>query len=322
MATIAYAAPQQEVLATSRMPQNMRMTWESWDGTVWDIANGTEGVALMNGVRGLNMPEVTRHTQTSPAVHGSRRTGWIANEREVFWPVLVYKPIGDPNWHELDSKFWRSMHPDKPGTWTVTDPDGRTRKLSCVYKGDSGHVTDVLPSVTGWEKYGIYLAAEQPFWTGEVIRRGWSASSSLNFFTGNGDGKKYIASASSTSKANITNPGDLDAWPKWTVIGPSTSTTIGIPGRTITIPFNIPAGKAVEIDTNPAKQTILYGDYMASTTSAFGTIKNTVNKFADMGAIDFAPINAGEKVPLTITINGTGVCLMEIVPRHFRAWGI
>ena len=40
MASIVYAAPPVDMLAVARLPQGMRMTWESWDGETWDIANG------------------------------------------------------------------------------------------------------------------------------------------------------------------------------------------------------------------------------------------------------------------------------------------
>jgi len=320
MASIVYAAPPVGALASARLPQGMRMTWESWDGTVWDIATGAEGVALMPGVRGLNMPPVRRHTQASPAVHGSRRTGWIAEEREVFWPTLVYKEPGEQDWAKLDGAFWRSMHPDRPGKWSVTDPSGRTRILTCVYSNDSQHATDILPSIKGWEKYGIYLAAEQPFWVGEVIRRGWSGSGGTSFF-GSGAPNFNISTASSASTATINNPGDLDSWPKWTVVGPSTETTIGLPGQQIEIPFNIPAGKALVVDTDPQRQTVVYGDWVPNTLTGFGTIANGVSKFSDMGAMTFAAVPAGEAVKLKIVINGSGIVLMELVPRHFRAWG-
>jgi hypothetical protein len=98
-------------------------------------------------------------------------------------------------------------------------------------------------------------------------------------------------------------------------------TTIGIPGRTISVPFNVPAGKALEIDTDPRRQTVLYGDWVPDPIGGFGRVVNPVSRFGDMGAIDFATIPAGEAVPLSIVINGSGVVLMELVPRHFRAWG-
>jgi len=320
MASIVYAAPPVDMLATARLPQGMRMTWESWDGQLWDIATGAEGVALMPGVRGLNMPPTKRHTQTSPAVHGSRRTGWITAEREVFWPTLVYRESGVYDWAQLDGDFWRSMHPDRPGIWSVTDPSGNLRKLTCVFDNDGGHSTEILPSIQGWERYGIYLAAEQPFWTGERLRRGWSGAGGSSFF-GTGAPAFNISTASSASTATIGNPGDLDAWPKWTIVGPSTTTTIGIPGQVIQVPFNIPAGKALEVDTDPSRQTVIYGDWSQNVFTGFGEISSQVSRFSDMGAVEFAPIPAGEAVPLSIVINGSGVVLMELTPRHFRAWG-
>lgn len=303
---------------------SIEMTWTSWDGTEWDLVSGRQGVALQSGVRGLNMPSLTRYAQTSAGVHGSRGTGWIAKEREVFWPTLIYKPSGDPTWGELDGLFWRSMHPERPGTWTVTGPAATSapRTLSCTYESDGGHSLSKIPSVRGWETYGVYLTAEKPFWMGERVKRSWGTRTPTNFF-GSGAPSFNISSGSSVSTATVSNPGDVDAWPEWTVVGPIKSGSIGLNGRSVNIPFNIPAGKAVYVDTDPSKQTILYGDWIVDPTTLEGRMANTADRFMDMGQIDFAPIPSGEDLPLQLTLAEPGVgagVVMHLTPRYFRAW--
>lgn len=293
------------------------MTWTSWDGAVFDLVTGLQGVALQSGVRGLNMPPITRYSQTFAGIHGSRGTGWVAKEREVFWPILLYKPVGDPTWGELDSLFWRSMHPERPGTWSVKGPtyEAETRTLSCSFQSDGGHAMSAIPSIRGWERYNIYLAAEKPFWMGPTIRRSWGAGSPAPFFSE----KLTISSGSSMARATVTNTGDLEAWPEWTIVGPVDSASIGLNGRAIQVPFSIPAGKALRIDTDPTQQTIRYGDW----DPAKLVLGNDIDRFEDMGSISFTPVPAGKDVPLALTIqapgSGAGV-RMSLTPRYFRAW--
>lgn len=301
---------------------SIEMTWTSWDGTVWDLMSGRQGVALQKGVRGLNMPPVAHYSQTSAGIHGSRRTGWVAKDREIYWPTLIYKPTGDPTWSELDSRFWRSMHPGRPGTWSVRGAaaNSELRTLSCTYESDNGHAMGSVPSVRGWETYGIYLSAEKPFWLGPRIIGNWNPKSPSSFF-GNGGPPFYISSGSSRDSATVTNPGDLDAWPEWTVIGPTPSTTIGLNDRLITVPFDIPEGKALRIDTDPLRQTVMFGDWVDNSDG--GVLRNAVDRFVDMGRIEFTPVPSGKDLPLRIEFGASNPAAgvrMRLTPRYFRAW--
>lgn len=319
MAQLLFASPPtQPPIETPRVNPTIGMTWTSWDGTVWDLVSGAQGVALQSGVRGLNMPSITRYTQTFAGVHGSRGTGWVAQEREVFWPVLLYKPTGDPTWADLDALFWRSMHPERPGTWSVKGPSphAETRTLSCKFQSDGGHSMGAVPSVRGWERYNVYLAAEKPFWLGPTISDSWGPGAPTPFF----GAQLTISSGSSTATATVSNPGDLEAWPMWTIIGPVGSASIGLNGRQISAPFAVPAGKALRIDTDPTRQTIRFGDWDAAKQE----LRNGVDRFTDMGNISFTPIPAGQNLPLQLTLQEPGTTagvLMSLTPRYFRAWG-
>jgi len=163
MVNVVYAAPFAPPVTSHPEWSGMVMKWVGWDGSEWTISDPSQGVVLLSGVRGLNMPPTKRHTSTSPALHGSRRRGWITDEREVFWPVKVFSDGGSAEWLAHERAFWRTMHPDKPGVWSVTQPSGETRTLTAVYDNDGGQEFDVIPSLTGWMNYGVYLAAEQPF---------------------------------------------------------------------------------------------------------------------------------------------------------------
>jgi hypothetical protein len=227
--------------------------------------------------------------------------------------VKVFSDGGSAEWLAHERAFWKTMHPDKPGAWTVTQPSGETRTLTAVYDNDGGQEFDVIPSLTGWMNYGIYLAAEQPFWAGTTISGAWAAAPTTDFFGGASKGPVFhISSGSTFAKASLTNPGDVETWPVYTIVGPCTAATAG----GVSVPFAVPDGKAVRIDTapGPLSQTALYGDWVD------GQVVNTVDRTRELGAIDFTPVPAGGERPLSIDMTGAGQIIAEITPLYFRAW--
>jgi hypothetical protein len=206
---------------------------------------------------------------------------------------------------ELDAAFWHTMHPDKAGVWSVTGPKG-VRSLTCVYDNDGGHSMDMMPTLRGWEKYGIYLAAEQPYWSGDPVRRTWAQSAPVDFFGGvNKAPIFHISSGSSLATAAMTNEGDVDAWPVWSITGPTTSVTVGVGGRTVTAPITIAEGSTLVIDSDPVKRSALL---------------DGVNVYKQLSSWNFAPIPPGQNMELSLSMAGTGSVMAEITPRYFRSW--
>lgn len=305
---IVYAAPYLPPIAPGDLFTHMPMTWTGSDGVTWDLCTGSSGLALGAGVRGLNMPPTRRHVTTSPAVAGSRRRGWSTDEREVFWPLRVFRDGEGADaqaWIDLDAAFWSSMHPDKPGVWSVESPNGK-RSLACVFDNDGGHSTETIPTLRGWETYGIYLAAESPYWVGEPVRRVWSQSGPVSFYGSSGATPFNISSASNLATATVTNPGDVDAWPVWTITGPCTSVTVGVGGRTVTYPLPVAEGSTLVIDSAPEKRAAQL---------------NGSNVYRQLSSWDFAPVPAGQDRSLSLSMAGTGSVSVDITPRFFRAWG-
>lgn len=302
------AAPSLVPPAPGRLvAQGSTHTWTGWDGSVWDLSGLDSGVSLGAGVRGLTMPPVQRFTSDSPGVHGSRWRGSRTQEREVFWPLRVFHAAGSQEWLDYDAAFWRTMHPDQTGVWTVTQPNGVARSLTlrCVDDGQQSFDTD--PALLGWARYGVTLVAEQPYWEGEPVVRSWKLTDPVPFLGPRGFGPPfYISQGSTLSNASIDNAGDIDAWPVWTIYGPTDSVTVGVNGRTVSVPFAIPSGAVITIDTRPTAQTALDGAGVEFT--------------AQLGSFDFAPVPAGQAVPLSLAMVGNGYVEASLTPLHLRAW--
>lgn len=287
------------------------MTWAGWDGSVWPLiyARGS-GVSLRRGARGLNMPPVDRYSSTSPAVAGSRNRGSRTAERQVFWPVKIFSNAGSQAWVDVDRAFWRTMDPDRPGVWSVTSVDGTTRTLTCRFVSDGDHVLDLDPMLLGWQNYGITLVAEQPYWSGAEVARRWKTAGGTPFFGGVAGGSGppfYISSGSTMDTATISNPGDVDAYPTYTITGPTTSVSVGYAGNVVQMGV-IPAGQTRTIDTRPDRLTVVDQD---------GT-----DRWSELGALaQFdAPIPPGQEVALSLELAGTGDVSASLIPLYRRAW--
>jgi hypothetical protein len=294
---------------------HMRHRWDAWDGTSWRLSSRDSGVFLLAGVRGLTMPPIDRFSSASPAVAGSRYRGNRTDEREAFWPVKVWNDQSSQDWIEYDRAWWKTLDPDKVGSWVVTQPNGDKRSLRLRFVDDGNPSFDTDPARAGWTRYGITLVAEEPYWMGDPITREWAASNPVDFFGASGGPSFFISSGHTLDNATITNDGNVEAWPVWRIDGPTTSVDLGVDGQTIEVPFTIAAGEAVVIDTDPRVQTAVQYDTVDGVLQLPG-----LDRTEDLGEVGFAPVPAGASVPLDLNMVGTGNVSISLVPRYYRAW--
>jgi hypothetical protein len=284
------------------------VTWTGWDGSVWELASPESPVWLTaGGTRGLNMPPITRFTADSPALSGARFRGYRTEERPVFWPLFLYAD-SSADWRAVDRAWWATMRPDRTGVWTIAQPDGTRRRLTCRYSGDSDHVHGRDPFAAGWQLYGLELVAEDPYWRGEPVRRQFTAASSSSFY-GAGAPPFVISPSSTTAGAELANDGDEPAWPVWTLFGPFTSATVGVDGKSVTVPFSLSAGQWLTIDTRP--------DQLTAVDQA------GVDRVDDLGAVEFGALPVGDPVPVDIALVGAtsvAAVAVEFEPLYYRAW--
>lgn len=294
----------------------LRQTWTGPDGTAYLLTRGQDrtertGVRLRQGVKGLGRPPVERTAQTSPVLAGSRTVSTRTAERPVLWPLAVYQGGTSQDWYDYDAAFWATLRPDVDGIWTVTQPDGTSRSLACRYVGGGDAAITRDPGVIGWATYLIDLVAEQPYWRGDTVRREFADDPPLPFFgdAGTGGPPLNISASTTLTGATMLNPGDVEAYPVWTVHGPFTNVVVGVDGRTITVPFTVPDGQSLVIDPRPQGPR---GKSAYDSTGARRT--------AELQAPDFAAVPPGAAVPLTLDMTGTGSIVVELTPLYERAY--
>lgn len=283
----------------------LTMFWEGWDSTLWELSGtrSSNGVRLLAGTRGFHFPPKTPFKSVAANAPGSRPRGHRVTDREVMWNLAVYEGGRSQAWLDFDAAWWKTLEYGRTGTWVVTQPNGTSRRLQLSMVDDGFPSVDVDPSLMGWAHYGVTLEATQPFWEGAPIVGGpWSGGSDP------GDFPWHIGSGSTLGSAVMSNPGDVDAYPVWTVEGPTTSVTVGVGSRLITFPSDLAEGESVVIDPRPGPR----GKSVYDNTGARRTSELTVR--------DFAPIPAGGSSELSLSMVGAGSVSAVLKPLHFRAW--
>lgn len=289
----------------------LAMKWIGWDGSEWTLSDESTGTVLMPGVRGVNMPPIIHHRAAHASMPGARWRGSTVDIREGFWPIQIYSGDGSQAWIDRDRAFWKTIDPNRTGTWIVIQPDGRERKLKMRFKDDTDYAMRHDPALGGWANYGITFEAEQPYWEGEEVFGLWETGTPSPFFGAVGSPAFTISPGGALTEAKLLNPGDVETYIVWELFGPITSAEVGINGRNIVVPFSIAAGQVLQISTSPQTQLALQGPVGGPLT---------VDKTGDLGAIDFAALPPGEESDLSLSMVGTGAITAAFTPLYYRAW--
>lgn len=289
--------------------QGLRHTWTGWDGTSFDLSVPTAGILLLqDGITGMHMPEFDQYLDEHASVDGARYRGSRTRVRNPEWTLGIF---GDSSkeWRARDKAWWHSVHPDYPGMWTVTDPDGVSRSLTCRLRSSSEYAYQRDPLQAGWAVHQVSLMAERPYWeSAPVLSPVWGNTEAAVDFTGPSDSAPdfYVSGATTVGSAALSNPGDVDAHLAWTIKGTGTGlTSVRIQAAGGDMLYGpIAAGSTLTIRTDPVSPIALL---------------NSTDVSGAVSPWDPRPIPAGETSPLLVTLVGQGTAQASFTPRHFRA---
>lgn len=290
--------------------------WLTWFGSTFELTpDNPDGKVWLttDGIEGMGMPEQVEFTRDTALLDGQTFSGWRAKPREVFWPVVVDGTgMAENSWMNLlIYEFWRSLQPGKYGRWRVTTVNG-TRDLTCRFVSDNSPKYANDPSLRQIEVHGVTLVADDPWWRGpEVSATFQTAEDTEPFFEPGPTHVFNLMSANTVASANISNPGEIPAWPVIRVDGPATafSVTTEFSG-VVAGEIEIADGEWLIIDTNRTKQNALLH------TSEF-SFTDVTRELTDVG---FYPINAGLDRNVDVVLNGAGSVTVSLTPGYFRAF--
>jgi hypothetical protein len=126
--------------------------------------------------------------------------------------------------------------------------------------------------------------------------------------------------------ATIDNPGDVESYPRWYVEGPATTASVGVGSMVVDVPFEVPEGKCLVIESDPDFiGATLYDVALGASSKPSERVEgvdllNPVDMTAALGEADFAPIPAGTAVPLSLTLMGLGKVEALLPTLYRRPW--
>lgn len=303
---IPIGPPPPPVEAAVQLWNGMGCFWHGCDGSTWDLGSVDSGVVITpDGMKGLGLPTFDRYTTVS-GLPGSRYRGSRTQDRKVLWPILIYG-YSSQQWLDRDRALFASMRPDEFGTWEIIAVDGQSRFLDLWLVDDNDKSFGIDPNLVGWSAYGIDLIAdERPYWYGPLVERQFGVPANVAFFMTSG-GVFNISSGQNTSSATIPNPGDVDAWPLWTVANGHGGVELAVGTGSVILPA-MSNGDVWTVDTRPEEQSV---------TDAAGV------DHTDEVTWNPAPVPRGTEVALTITVTSpdpSATIKCSIKPQYLRAW--
>lgn len=208
-------------------------------GTVWPLTNTEAGwFTLADGVSGLDMAPYELTKDPHPR-GGSRPRHAQPEERTIIWPLYVYGSTHQEfidRWHSLGRAFSRTLR-DGAGWLEIARPDGRRRRIAVIYEdGFEGRAQRGYGITSDTAIMSLYCP--DPYWIDPVTvteSRQYEAAG-LDFLSP----FPSVSSSQVLGSTTLTNPGDVDAWPRWTITGPASLITI----------TNEDTGESFSIDPN------------------------------------------------------------------------
>jgi hypothetical protein len=278
-------------------------TYTDPTGKVWPLNDEAAGwFTLADGVSGLGATPYELTTDAHPR-GGARLRYASAQPRAIVWPLYVYGEthvefIG--RWRALATAFTRTLRegPDgkrTPGWLEIARPDGTRRRIAVYYReGFEGRGSKGSGIVS--DAAAISLWCEDPYWVDPVEVAVHRETGSLSsFFTP----YPTISSSQVLGATEVTNPGDVIVWPKWTVAGPASLITFTHEG----------SGESFSVDPT----AVGHGNLLAGQQVTISTDPPTV-RYQDgsnwVGALDWPSAVlwglAPGKNPVTFQLNGSG----------------
>lgn len=224
----------------------------------WIDADGTSTVlTTFLPVSGRHMPPIAFEEEGVPEQPGLRLRAVRHREREFVIGVL-FREGSDAELREAIRDLVAKMDPTRgDGIIRVTAPGGDQREIVCRYA--AGLELDEQPAWRS-QKAPVVFKAHDPYWratsdTQQPFELGDTATF-FPFFP------LRLTSSEIFADATVTNLGDVDAWPVWTITGPGSAITLRnlTTGKQLTLSVTLGAGESVVIDTRPGAKTVVRDD--------------------------------------------------------------
>lgn len=283
-----------------------------YDAIAWVPASGAT-IALDDWTRtglkvgrvGFFAPAYSFLSNTVPEQPGQQLQRVVVGVREVDLPLLIQGTSITDLRTRLRAVV-RAFDPTRgDGILRVTTVDGMGRDLTCRYVSGLEIAETADLSGPTWLEATVVLRAFDPYWYANTpIVSTYTQGSSVLFFP---ILPLRIGNTSNFGNPTVTNPGDVSAWPIWTVTGPGSNVLIQnvTTGETLSSYLTLIAGQVLTIDTRPGIKSVTREDG----SNQFATLSSTSTLW-EIGTGNVA-------INLTMTgASGASSVVLSYTPRY------
>lgn len=231
------------------MPESLE--YHNGVGTIVPITDEPDVCLIRGWIVGRFSPPWEHYSYDVPLSHGSVYQRSSARPRPLQFAVAAYSAAGRATVRTALGTLASQTNPDLGmGFLRHTNEAGIQRDIYCVY--ESGLETPEGQGGTKHERVVFTFRAFDPFWY-DVIPYS-------NSYTIDSEAAPFlpilpVELADSTVFAgdSVSNDGDIEAWPVWTIDGPGVNLIIqdATNGVALELSYDIGVGGQVTIDTRP-----------------------------------------------------------------------
>lgn len=229
---------------------------------VWiDPDDVTVDLDVKFDVRGRFAPPVEFEEDGVPGQPGKQRRAARHGVKDFVLPFWVHADTAAELRTALRELVYRMDPVRGPGRIRITSPAGDQREIECSVADGMG-LDEVLgeSSTLTDQKVVPVFRAHMPYWqaTSDTVLtfEGGETATFFPFFP------LRLSSSQVFADTTVTNTGDIETWPVWTVSGPASAITLRnlTTGKILILNTTLVADETVTIDTRPGHKTVLRGD--------------------------------------------------------------
>lgn len=235
--------------------------WIDADGTSLTISGpGVTTYQVDMPASGRYMPKIRVQADGVPGQPGGRLRRADHDVRDFVLPLSI-AATSESNLRTLLRDLMHRMDPARgQGRIRVTSPVGDQREITCLYA--AGLEGDEKEESTGpqFQAFPLAFTAYDPYWYAtSFTSKSFSVTTVPNFFP---LPPLHLTASELVVDDTVTNSGDVETWPVWTITGPGTdiSLTNLTTSHTLSFTTTLGAGEAITVDTSPGVKSVTLDD--------------------------------------------------------------
>jgi hypothetical protein len=243
-------------------PVPLGLTYVDPDGQAWALTDRSSGVVALT-CAGISGPQPSVTSVNLPG-GGALPQSYRPAARTIILGIFT-EGATQAEFLQRQDRWTRAIWNERlgnpaPGLLVLARPDGSSRQIQvmCIDGGDQSD-DDATKSGLTWSTYALTFAADDPLWAD-------SDAIEVSFGTSSAAGVPpmppiVLAPATLLGDSQVTNTGDADSYPLWTIHGPGTPTlTNNTTGRSFGLDVTLGDDEVVVVDTRPTLQSAVDQD--------------------------------------------------------------